>query len=219
MSEHCYHPWPDQASNKFWSIKDGIGLYQTLLECAASFVMNVISDCDSLHSVSCLCIFLLHWDHVAAQVVICRLLTAESRLRAPVRPCGICGGQSGTGTSSSPSPSAFPSQYHSTSAVLSRRMKEETVRSQCHWETLSPRRNKSNNNVNVVVLDHKVLSVEVMTVEVFGVVVNDFNMNLTSIRIEFYISTALYLVAYPKCVLDGSCTNSFTFFLGCSCPK
>jgi hypothetical protein len=33
-----------------------------------------------------------------AQVVSRRPLTAEARVRARVNPCGICGGQSGTGT-------------------------------------------------------------------------------------------------------------------------
>jgi hypothetical protein len=38
-----------------------------------------------------------------AQVVSRRPLTAEARLRDRVNPCGVCGGQSGTGTGFSPS--------------------------------------------------------------------------------------------------------------------
>jgi hypothetical protein len=46
-----------------------------------------------------------------AQVVSRRPLTAETRVRVRVNPCGICGGQSGTGTGFSPSSSVFPCQY------------------------------------------------------------------------------------------------------------
>jgi hypothetical protein len=51
------------------------------------------------------------------QVVSRRLLTAEARVRFRVNPCGICGGQSGTGTGFSPSSSGFPCLYHSTVAL------------------------------------------------------------------------------------------------------
>jgi hypothetical protein len=48
-----------------------------------------------------------------AQVVSRRPLTAEARVRARVNPCGICGGQSGTGTGFSPEFFGFPlSIYH-----------------------------------------------------------------------------------------------------------
>jgi hypothetical protein len=49
-----------------------------------------------------------------AQVVSRRPLTTEYRVRALYNPCGICGGQNGTGTGFSPSSSVFPCQYHST---------------------------------------------------------------------------------------------------------
>jgi hypothetical protein len=52
-----------------------------------------------------------------AQVVSHRPLTAEARVRTWVNPCGICGGQSGTGTGFSLSSSVFPSIYHSTVAL------------------------------------------------------------------------------------------------------
>jgi hypothetical protein len=53
-----------------------------------------------------------------AQVVSRRPLTAEARVRARVNTCGICDGQSGTGTGFSPSSSVFPCQYHSTLAMV-----------------------------------------------------------------------------------------------------
>jgi hypothetical protein len=48
-----------------------------------------------------------------AQAVSRRALTAEAR----VNPCGIYGGQSGTGTGFSPSSSVSPCQYHSTVVI------------------------------------------------------------------------------------------------------
>jgi hypothetical protein len=54
--------------------------------------------------------------HAMAQVVSSQPLTAEARVRARVNPCGLCGGQSGSGTGFSPSSSVFPCQCHSTVA-------------------------------------------------------------------------------------------------------
>jgi hypothetical protein len=46
-----------------------------------------------------------------AEVVSSRPLTTEARVHARVNPCGICGGQSGTGIGFSLSFSVFPCQY------------------------------------------------------------------------------------------------------------
>jgi len=43
-------------------------------------------------------------------------ISPKARVRSLIRPCEICGGQSGTWTRFSPSTSRFPPHYHSVSA-------------------------------------------------------------------------------------------------------
>jgi hypothetical protein len=55
------------------------------------------------------------------QAVSRRPPTAEAQVRSRVSPCGICGGQSDSGTGFSPSTSVFPCQFHFTGAPLLRK--------------------------------------------------------------------------------------------------
>jgi hypothetical protein len=59
------------------------------------------------------------------QAVSRRPVTAEARVRSRVSPCGICGGQSGTGTGFFPSTSVFPCQFLSTGAPLHGKTRKE----------------------------------------------------------------------------------------------
>jgi hypothetical protein len=53
-----------------------------------------------------------------AQAVSRWPFTSEARVRSRVSPCGVCAGQSDTGTGFSSSTSVFPCQFHSTGAPI-----------------------------------------------------------------------------------------------------
>jgi hypothetical protein len=67
---------------------------------------------------------MVYTGRAMAQAVSRRPPTAKARVRSRVDPCGICGGESGTGTGFSSSTSVLPCQFHSTGAPVLGKMKE-----------------------------------------------------------------------------------------------
>jgi hypothetical protein len=62
-----------------------------------------------------------------AQAVSRLHLTTEARVRSRVSPCGICDGQSVTGSGFSPSTSGFPCRFHSTGASLKWKSRKKLI--------------------------------------------------------------------------------------------
>jgi hypothetical protein len=66
-----------------------------------------------------------------AQMVSRRPVTAETRIRSRLVPCGISGGQSDTGTGFSPSTSVFPFQFDSIGAPSNEKKNSSSVSQDC----------------------------------------------------------------------------------------
>ena len=62
-----------------------------------------------------------------AQAVSRRPVTAEARVRSRISLCGICGGQSVSGTGFPSSTTVFPCQFHSTGAPLHGKIKKRNI--------------------------------------------------------------------------------------------
>jgi hypothetical protein len=80
---------------------------------------------------------LSHMGRAMAQAVRRRPLTAEARVRVRVNPCGICGGQSGTGTGFSPGSSVSPVNIIPLGAAVQRRFSPSKINQSINQSTIS----------------------------------------------------------------------------------
>jgi hypothetical protein len=84
-----------------------------------------------------------------AQAVNHRSLTSKSQVRARVIPCGICGGQSGTGTGFSPSWSVVTCQYNFTIALRAHHMEMKNRPFRGRSSETCPHPIDMNNNISI----------------------------------------------------------------------
>jgi hypothetical protein len=90
--------------------------FQVVLECTSHRVNSRLLQLFQLFIDSYVWILDIILGRAMAQAVSRWPFTTEAQVRARFDPCGICGGQSGTGAGFYPSSSVFPCQYHSTVA-------------------------------------------------------------------------------------------------------
>jgi hypothetical protein len=94
-------------------------------------------------------------SHAIAQAVSRRPVTTKARIRPRISPCGISGGQSGTGSGFSPNYSVFPCQYYFTVALHTHTHTHTPLVATVHRHSLI---SMDNNNDNPVFLHQSPLT-------------------------------------------------------------
>jgi hypothetical protein len=115
LARDMQHRWA--LVNTLMNLPEISWLFQRLLVSQGICFMKSVTVCSNQYSVPCVTEYGSPQGRAMAKAVSRRPLTAEVRVCAQVNPCGICGGQSGTGTGFPMSYSIFPCQYQSTVAL------------------------------------------------------------------------------------------------------